>query len=328
MRRWQAPVVWLIAVGLCGCAVDTSETLDDGEWIPKLTIVQRGQGYDWVRYTRDGVNLYAEVYRPKSGRKGSRRAVVLVPGGFEGVNASHRATARRLAQAGFLVALPHPRGQGKSEGTIDFGLQDASDIRGLAKALTQLGGRGDYAYVGISFGAAIAMNAGRNDPKLRGIAYVMGPTDFREQRQILLQYGREDKVKRWDAWIGGSPESCPECYEARDPLLHAREVSAPLLIIQAGEDVLIPVSQACRLAQVRQEMGRTVRRAALTKTGDAWKGTLKERQQCVLPLTGWGTWSDDHLVLFPELPHRTNEAVWQLVETALNAWFTTDTGQG
>jgi dipeptidyl aminopeptidase/acylaminoacyl peptidase len=286
-----------------------------------LEQVERHQHYELVRYERDGVPLYAEIYAPTTGDPRPWRAVVLVPGGFVGVNASHREAARRLAAAGFLVALPHLRGQGKSGGIITFGREDAHDVQRLAQALTQRGGRSDYAYVGISFGAAIALNAARNDPKVRGIAYVLGPTDLREQRAMLDRWGRTDKVKRWDTWVGGSPENCPECWNERDPLLHVYEVNAPLLILQAGQDPLIPVSQACRLANVRQLMGRPVRRVALDQNGQPWREPLIERHQCVLPLSQLGDWREDHLILFPDLPHRTNDTLWRLVIRALERWF-------
>jgi len=292
--------------------------------MPTLRVVERKSDFVMVRYEREGVPLYAEIYYPPNRPRRSLPAVVLLPGGFVGVNSTQRATAQRLAQAGYLVALPHMRGQGKSGGFIDFGLSDAQDARGVARALTQLGGRGDYALVGISFGATIAINSARNDPNVRGVAYVMGPTDFAEQRQLLINYGRPERAQQRDAWVGGSPEECPECYEVRDPLRHAREVNAPLLIIQAGEDVMIPVWQACNLMKVREEMGRTVHRVGLTDDGKPFQGTLKPRQQCVLPFTGWGDLEQDHLVLFPTLSHKTNDAVWQVVLNALQRWFEDD----
>lgn len=307
-------VYWLLSA----CQPQLTDA-EDGAWIPELRVVGSVEDYEVVRYVREGVPLYAEIYRP-SGKR-TAPSVVLLPGGFVGVNASHRATARRLAQAGYLVALPHMRGQGKSGGFIDFGLEDATDARGLAKALSQVGGDGRYAYVGISLGGAIALNAARNDPDTRGIVCVMTPVDFREQRQILVNYGRVERAERWDAWIGGSPDECPECWDARDPLLHVQAVQAPIAFIQAGEDVLIPVSQACRWRATRQTMGRTVHTVALTDDGKPWSGPLKERQQCALPFTGWGDLREDHLIFFPSLPHRTNDAVWEVVLKALARWF-------
>jgi dipeptidyl aminopeptidase/acylaminoacyl peptidase len=315
MRRW----VLLGACWLLIACQPRQTGSENGVWVPNLRVVGRTQDYETVRYERDRVPLYAEIYRPKG--KSRAPAVVLLPGGFVGVNANHRAAARRLAQAGYLVALPHMRGQGKSGGFIDFGLEDAVDVRGLAKSLPQVGGDGRYAYIGISLGGAIAINAARNDPNVRGIVCVMTPVDFREQRQILLNYGRTERAERWDAWTGGSPDECPECWDARDPLRHVQEVRAPIMFIQAGEDVLIPVSQACRWREARRAMGRTVYTVALTDDGKPWRGRLKERQQCALPFTGWGDLREDHLVFFPSLPHRTNDAVWDVALKALARWF-------
>lgn len=311
-----------LLLGVCWLLVACQPQLTDAEngaWIPELRVVGSVDDYEVVRYTREGVPLYAEIYRPKGKR--TAPAVVLLPGGFVGVNANHRAAARRLAQAGYLVALPHMRGQGKSGGFIDFGLEDATDARGLAKALPQLGGDGRYAYVGISLGGAIALNAARDDPDTRGIVCVMAPVDFREQRQMLVNFGRSERAERWDAWKGGSPDECPECWDARDPLLLVQAVQAPIAFVQAGEDVLIPVSQACRWRATRQAMERTVHTVALTDDGKPWRGPLKERQQCALPLTGWGDLREDHLIFFPSLPHRTNDAVWEVVLKALARWF-------
>jgi pimeloyl-ACP methyl ester carboxylesterase len=158
MQRW----VLLGACWLLIACQPRQTGSENGVWVPNLRVVGRTQDYETVRYERDGVPLYAEIYRPKG--KSRAPAVVLLPGGFVGVNANHRAAARRLAQAGYLVALPHMRGQGKSGGFIDFGLEDAVDVRGLAKSLPQVGGDGRYAYVGVSLGGAIAINAARNDP--------------------------------------------------------------------------------------------------------------------------------------------------------------------
>jgi pimeloyl-ACP methyl ester carboxylesterase len=126
MRRW----VLLGACWLLIACQPRQTGSENGVWVPDLRVVGRTQDYETVRYERDGVPLYAEIYRPKG--KSRAPAVVLLPGGFVGVNANHRAAARRLAQAGYLVALPHMRGQGKSGGFIDFGLEDAVDVRGLA----------------------------------------------------------------------------------------------------------------------------------------------------------------------------------------------------
>jgi pimeloyl-ACP methyl ester carboxylesterase len=192
MRRW----VLLGACWLLIACQPRQTGSENGVWVPNLRVVGRTQDYETVRYERDGVPLYAEIYRPKG--KSRAPAVVLLPGGFVGVNANHRAAARRLAQAGYLVALPHMRGQGKSGGFIDFGLEDAVDVRGLAKSLPQVGGDGRYAYIGISLGGAIAINAARNDSAARGVVCIMTPIDFREQRQLLLHYERTERAQRWD----------------------------------------------------------------------------------------------------------------------------------
>lgn len=324
----SAVIVLLVGAGLATRAIIGSKQdprfpitrVSEGPPIPKLEIVHEIDNQLHVRYERDGVPLFAEIYRPRD-VDGRRPAVIVVPGGFEGPNYQNRLLCKELAQRGYLAALPHLRGTGKSGGEITFCLEEGRDVQDLARALPQLGSSGPYAYIGISFGGPITMNAGRNDPDLRGIAHVFGPTDFRQQRQMLAGWKLADKVQRWDNWIGGSPANAPEEWDRRDPLLFARSVPAPLLILQAGKDVLVPSSQAARLAEVRTDLGRKVNVVALNPEGKTWSGPLGKGAETIPTPTGMGSYEEDHLLFFAEMPHATNDAVFEEVYKAVDAWL-------
>lgn len=289
--------------------------------VPPIKVVGREKEVQFVEYERDGLRLQAEIYFPPRTTR-SLRTLIVIPGGFWGPNPDSRRLSRLLASKGYLVALPHLRGQGKSEGEITFCKEEGADVQRLAQAMKRLGGRGDYGYVGVSFGAAIALNAARNDPNVRGIVSFMGPFDFLEQLATLKRVGnRQETVQRWIKWMGGDPHKNPAVYEPRDPLRFAREVEAPLLILQAGKDPLIHTRQVCRLIDVRLRMKRAVNRVALNQDGTLWTRELPASQNCIEPLTGFGHWRDDHIILFPDLTHKTIEPMRQIAFQALNEWF-------
>lgn len=315
-----AAITAFALLGRIGAGRGSSVKLSDGPPIPTLQIVHEVDNQTHVRFVREGVPLFAEIYRPR-GSEGPWPAVIVIPGGFEGPNYQNRLLCKELARKGYLAALPHLRGTGESGGEITFCLEEGRDVQDLARALPQVGSSGPYAYVGISFGGAIGLNAAQNDPDLRGVALVLSPTDFRQQHQMLTRWGLDDKVKKWEEWIGGSPASAPEEWDRRDPLDFAKSVRAPLLILQAGKDVLVPARQSSRLAEVRTDLGRKVNVAALSPEGVPWSGPLGKGAESIPTPTGLGSYHEDNFICFAEMPHATNEAVLGEVFKAVDAWL-------
>jgi dienelactone hydrolase len=316
-----AAIIIFISLGAGGYFWFLYQAEPDGPSIPKIKVVGREKDVQFVEYERDGLRLYAEVYFPPRTTR-SLRTLIVIPGGFWGPHRDNRQMCRLLASKGYLVTLPHLRGQGKSEGEITFCKEEGADVQHLARAMKRLGGRGDYAYVGVSFGAAIALNAARNDSNVRGIVSLMGPYDFLEQLETLKRVGnRQETVQRWMKWMGGDPHKNPALYEPRDPLRFAREVEAPLLIFQAGKDPLVHTRQVCQLMDVRLQMKRPVNRVALNQDSTLWTRDLPASQSCLEPLTGFGNWHDDHIILFPDLTHKTIEPMRQMTFQALMEWF-------
>ncbi len=271
-----------------------------------------------VRYQSD-VGLYAEICKPKG--PGPFPSVVLVHGGFVGPNASTLELCRSWAQAGYLVALPHLRGQGKSQGRSEICQSEGPDVRLLADGLPRLGGTAQRAYVGISLGACVALRAAHHDPQAKGVAFLLGATDFLAMMERLKRYGRTEAYQRWQALVGAPPEACPECYRQRSPLTWAQEVQAPLLMVAAGNDPIVSPLQYCALAWVREEAGHPVRRVALTREGQLWIGPLIKERACLGRFSPLGSFTQDQLVLYPDLEHHTTPAIWALVEQALAAWL-------
>ncbi|GLV47962.1 hypothetical protein TJA_11200 [Thermus sp. LT1-2-5] len=270
---------------------------------------------DGLRYLREGVSLYALLCRPQGVAEG---AVLLVPGGFGPPTPGMEARCRRYAEKGLLALVPHLRGRGRSGGKITGCLAEAEDLAHLARLLPRLGVR-RHAYAGYSLGACVALRAAAREGASRGVAFVIGPVDFAEQ-VALLRRTRPEALGRWREVFGGLPEDCPACYDRQSPLPEAARLKAPLLILQAGNDPLIPPTQACRLRDVREGVGRRVYQVALTREEAPWTGPLTRGRACLRP-TGFGPPSEDHLVLFPDLHHAVVPAMEALVERFLLAWL-------
>ncbi|MFN4071259.1 MAG: alpha/beta hydrolase family protein [Thermus caldifontis] len=268
-----------------------------------------------VVYGRDGLRLFAHVCLPQGA---TDRAVILVPGGFGPPTLDMEKRCRLYAEKGVVALVPHLRGRGKSEGKPTGCLEEAEDLALLARLLPSLGVR-YHAYAGYSLGACVALKAAALEGRARGVAFVIGPVDFAEQVGILRKT-RPDALERWRKVFGGLPEDCPDCYVRQSPLPHAARLRAPLLILQAGNDPLIPPTQACRLRDVREEAGRKVHQVALTREGHPWTLPLTKGRACLRP-TGFGPLEEDHLVLFPDLHHAVVPAMEALVERFVLAWL-------
>ncbi|MDM7323607.1 MAG: dipeptidyl aminopeptidase [Thermus sp.] len=296
-----------------------------GVWFPILTLglflgvlrvdpgLARVEG--GVVYERDGVSLFAHVCSPQGV---TDRAVILVPGGFGPPTGEMEGRCRRYAEKGVMALVPHLRGRGRSGGRVTGCLEEAEDVAFLARLLPRLGIR-RHAYAGYSLGACVALKAGAREGKARGVAFVIGPVDFAEQVEILRKT-RPGALERWREVFGGFPEDCPDCYARQSPLPHAARLSAPLLILQAGNDPLIPPTQACRLRDVRLGMGRRVHQVALTREGKPWTEPLTKGRACLRP-SGFGPLREDHLILFPDLHHAVVPAMEALVERFVLTWL-------
>jgi len=275
----------------------------------------RPQPFTWegegIRYQRAGVGLFAQLCRPLGAIQG---AVLLVPGGFGPPTASMLARCRSWAEQGFLGVVPHLRGRGKSEGRITGCLEEAEDLAHLARLLPRLGAN-RHAYAGYSLGACVALKAAALEGNAKGVVFTIGPTDFEEQVAILRR-SRPEALARWREVFGEGPEALAR----QSPLPQAAQLQAPLLILQAGNDPLIPPTQACRLRDAREEIGRKVYQVALTREGETWTQPLSKGRACHRP-TGFGPLDEDHLVLFPDLHHTVVPAMETIAERFLRVWL-------
>jgi uncharacterized protein len=233
---------------------------------------------------RTGLTLAGTLTLPKSrGANGRVPAVVLITGsgpqnrdeelpGIKGYR-FFRQIADTLSRRGIAVLRLDDRGIGGSDAGKDPGTSGdfADDIRA---ALSYLRARPDIrgdrlGLVGHSEGGLIAPMVARDDPQLRAIALLAGPS--RTIRRILafqrrvfvendttVQPSKRDSVIAAIARTADSAAATPGwlnyVYDY-DPLTTARRVRTPVLILQGATDLQVTADQALELSSAFQEGG-------------------------------------------------------------------------
>lgn len=55
--------------------------------------------------------------------------------------------------------------------------------------------------------------------------------------------------------VGGTPEQVPQVYHDRSPINNADKITSPLLVLQGGQDRVVPQSQAELIVKSVKERG-------------------------------------------------------------------------
>ncbi|MBH5328943.1 CocE/NonD family hydrolase [Eikenella sp. S3360] len=133
----------------------------------------------------DGVRLEAKIAYPTElagGKRANAKFPVLIEfTPYEGEGEQERLPYAYLAERGYIVALVHPRGSGKSTGELQqFSRQDGLDAKALIDWAAKLeGGNGKVGMFGCSYPGALSYNgaayAGRNSPLKAVLSACIGP---------------------------------------------------------------------------------------------------------------------------------------------------------
>jgi len=221
-----------------------------------------------------------------------RPAVVVLHAGFDGDESSAAELGRRLASQGVTVVLPAYRGEvrkldGKqSEGEIEFCHGEVHDAQAAVAWLRQQPGIDPQRVgaIGASHGGCIALVLGERDPQLRALVTLSAPV----AAEPLLRYLQERPAETFfyngilgeqlTSYIKGSPDELPQAYRDRSPLFQVERLKMPILVIHGTADSIVPVAQACLLAQALRATGRTVSVTTLDSAG-------RPTQEVVSPCT-------------------------------------------
>jgi dipeptidyl aminopeptidase/acylaminoacyl peptidase len=218
-------------------------------------------------------------------------AMVVGHGGIWGIPAHYDNTLRRLASAGWTIAVPNYRGEGGSDGKIEFAMGEVDDAVACWKALTSLPGVNPSKtwLMGSSHGAMVNLlalcreDSGCNFP---GAIAASGVYDLPQWLMWLEETGHflleEPVFKRLlDAGF--------EELEKRSVIYKVDKIRAPVFLLHGESDTMVPDSQARDMAEQLAASGHENHRLRIdigvdheyiwapdrSQSIDAWSDILK-----------------------------------------------------
>ncbi len=206
----------------------------------------------------EGLQLAGHLSRPPSATTPSSHGLVLChgfpagPGGAATSGQTYPEFAERLAEdTGWTVLTFNFRGTGGSEGDFSLGGWLA-DLRAAIDQLASVDGVGDVWLAGSSTGGALTICAGAEDERVRGVATLAAPADFRgwaEDPDGFLGHARSIGVVRQPDFPTDVGTWARELAEIRPTVAVGKLPPRPVLLIHGDHDDVIPVTDARALAE-------------------------------------------------------------------------------
>ncbi len=210
-----------------------------------------------VRVGPPAATLSAWIIEPRGAPRGT---IVLL----HGIRADKRmmiSPGRAFADAGYRAVLVDLRGHGRSSGEyLTYGVVESHDISQLLDALARRGPLGPVGVYGYSYGAAVAIQLGARDPRVRAVVAISAFSTLRgvvrDYEQRLLP-GVSDVLP--DSYLQGAVDEAGNMAsfdpDLASPLSAVRRMKTPLLLVHGTADRRVPFRHA--LALVHAAGGRT-----------------------------------------------------------------------
>ena len=228
---------------------------------------------------KDGLGIPAFLYLPK---RGGRHPVILsIHGGPEDQEQPwFTAHYQYFLSRGYAILAPNIRGStgyGKQYLALDNGAKRWDALADLAAAVAWLRARPDIdgtriVAFGYSYGgfATLAMLA--HYPQLfAGGVDLYGPADLTTFLNRTAAYRRGQRMAEY-----GDPAKDAAFLDAISPLKHVDKMVAPLLVIQGGNDPIVPPSESQQLVDQLRARGRTVRYLLLPDEGHGFQKQVNQ----------------------------------------------------
>ncbi len=233
-----------------------------------------------VRYkARDGLEIPGYLTLPRGVRNPPERllpAVVIPHGGPEARDyAAFNPEVQLLANRGYAVLQMNFRGSAgygtafRQAGAQEWGDAIQDDITDGARWLieTRVADPARICIVGGSFGGYAALMGVVREPALYRCAVSLnGLTDLPSFLETVGRYGGD---RRWYAERIGKYWADGRKLAQNSPARRAADIRAPILLVQAVEDSVVPSTQAGKMVKALQDAGRTFRYVKL-QNEDHW----------------------------------------------------------
>jgi dipeptidyl aminopeptidase/acylaminoacyl peptidase len=181
-------------------------------------------------------------------------------GGYEPV---YEHMAVELAQRGFLGITMIHRGYPGSQGDMEYGKGEITDIGNLTREIRRRPDADSYrmGIMGYSRGAHNAILAVERFDYFRAAALWSTPVDMFDHVQ----------VNPWIAYMfGGLPDEVPEEYRMRSSINCVDQIDCPLLLIHGEMDDVVPVRHTLRLAEALRKKDKLFELQLFPDEGHIW----------------------------------------------------------
>jgi dipeptidyl aminopeptidase/acylaminoacyl peptidase len=209
-------------------------------------------------YKSGSLRIRGRLFLPAG--TGKLPAVVYNHGGVSGLSNLAATRCRELAGAGFVVFASSYRGEDGSDGKIEVAKGEVDDVlAGFAWLKTHP--RVDatrVAQFGTSHGALIGLLGSARVSDFRGLVFAYGVADVVAWYEHLVRTNQLADDQLTKDTYGNGPLDRPESFALRMGLTAVPKVPAtmPVLIVQGGKDVIVPVDQAKSLQRELEKHGK------------------------------------------------------------------------
>ncbi len=242
----------------------------------------------------DGLEIEGLLIRP-AGADGALPLIVDVHGGPTGAYGWQFAGPGWAwpAQAGYALLLPNPRGsagRGQEFARANLGDMGGGDLQDILAGVDSLVEAGlvdtdRVAVIGGSYGGFMAAWAITQTDRFAASVPMAAVTDW-------LSFHNTTNIGRFDQlFLNGDPYDPDSDYLPRSPIMHARRVRTPTLVMHGELDLCVPVSQAYELYQALADAGVTTELVVYPREGHGWR----EREHVLDGIRRQREWFDRHL---------------------------------
>jgi dipeptidyl aminopeptidase/acylaminoacyl peptidase len=224
------------------------------------------------------------LLRPAGANGGPLPLIVWVHGGPTGAHAIEYPTLQyaALLDAGYAVLLPNPRGssgRGQPFARANIGDMGGGDLRDILAGVDALvaAGTADPDRIGIaggSYGGFMAAWAVTQTDRFRASIPFAAVTDW-------LSFHNTTNIGRFDElFLDADPYEAGGEYFHRSPVVHARAVKTPTLVMHGELDLCVPLSQGVEFHQALAEAGVETELVIYPREGHGWREREHQLDGC------------------------------------------------
>lgn len=275
--------------------------LKTGDWIARTDFNSELAGFDVPESSRvawtapDGLEIEGILVQPPGHTDGPLPLVVVIHGGPVGAHGFGflRPTELALANAGYALLLPNPRG---SAGRGQAFAQGVRHDMGGAELTDTLAGIEHLRTAGSIDGDRVGITGFSHG----GFISAWAPTQTDVFRAAVprgcvanwISFHNTSNIGRWDElFLGSDPYDPTGHHFTRSPVVHSRGCKTPTLVMHGELDLSAPVGQARELYQALVDVGCETELVIYPRAGHGWQ----EREQLLDSCERMIKWFDKHL---------------------------------